>query len=159
MIPSIVKKFFKKLPHFPDGRINYSFSKEAAVLICFLKYKDEILLLKRSQKVRDYKGKWHGIGGYYDQLKPLKEMVKKEIKEELGINLNDISSFKIAKTYKFKDKKINKIWIVHPVLVELKNRPKIKLDWEHIKYQWIKPEELKKFDFVPNLDKFLKMLL
>jgi len=89
----------------------------------------------------------------------LEEIVKKEIKEELGIGSKNIYSFKIAKTYRFKDKKINKTWFVHPVLIELKNKPKIKLDWEHQKYQWIKPEELKKFDFVPNLDKPLKMLL
>jgi len=159
MIPKIVREFFKNLPHFPDGRINYTNSNKAAVLTCFLKYKDKILLLKRSQKVGDYKGKWHGIGGYYDELKPLEEIVKKEIKEELGIGSKNIRSFKIAKTYRFKDKKINKTWFVHPVLIELKNKPKIKLDWEHQKYQWIKPEELKKFDFVPNLDKLLKMLL
>ena len=159
MVPKIVKGLYKKLPHFKDGRINYIHSNVAAVLTCFLKSEDKILLLKRSNKVRNYKRKWHAIGGYYDELKSLDEMVKKEIEEEVGMVSENILSLKIGKTYKYKDKKINKTWIVHPVLIKLKNRPKIKLNWEHEKYQWIKPEELKKFDFVPNLDKILKRVL
>ncbi len=59
----------------------------------------------------------------------------------------------IGETYKFKDNKVNKTWIIHPVLAELKELPDIRLDWEHTEYKWIKPKELKKFDIVTNLEK------
>ena len=54
------------------------------------------------------------------------------------------------------DPKTKKIWIVHPAKVELKKNPIIKLDWEHTEYKWIKPENIKKFDIVYNLDESLK---
>ena len=48
---------------------------------------------------------------------------------------------------------------MHPVLVELKNKVEIMIDWEHTEYKWIKVDELKKFDTVTNLDKSLKAVL
>ena len=52
-----------------------------------------------------------------------------------------------------------KTWIVHPILVELKSLPQLKLDWEHTEHRWIKPEDINKFDIVPQIDKSLKRVL
>ncbi|MCK4453768.1 NUDIX domain-containing protein [Candidatus Parcubacteria bacterium] len=171
-ILNTIKEFYKKLPKFPDGRIDYSNADIAPVITVFVKYKDKILLLKRSDKVRTYQGKWNTVAGYLDELKPMREKALEEIQEELKINKNNILSFHIGETYRFKDNKVNKnlafgknfvsrfarnkTWIVHPVLVELKKLPRIKLDWEHTEYKWIKPKELKKFDIVTNLEKSFK---
>ena len=84
-ILDLLKKFSKKLPHFEDGRINYSDSNEAPVVTIFVKYKNEILLLKRSDKVRTYREKWNTIAGYLDEVKPLKEKVLEELREEIGV--------------------------------------------------------------------------
>jgi 8-oxo-dGTP pyrophosphatase MutT (NUDIX family) len=148
-----IEKFARKLPKFPDGRINYSNSDTAPVATIFIKYRDKILLLKRSDEVREYKGKWNVVAGYLDEFKPFHEKILEEINEETGINESNILSIQFGKQYEFTDEKINKTWIIHPVLVELRNEPKIKLDWEHTEYKWIKPEELKIFDIVPELDK------
>ena len=51
-ILAIIKEFANKLPKFPDGRIDYSSSDIAPVITVFVKHKDKILLLKRSDKVR-----------------------------------------------------------------------------------------------------------
>jgi isopentenyldiphosphate isomerase len=149
----------KKVKKFPDGRIDYSNSNIAPVITVFLRYKDEILLLKRSDKVRTYQGKWNTVAGYLDDLKPIREKILEEIQEELGIKKNDISSIQIGKIYKFTDTKIDKTWIVHPALAELKNKPDIKLDSEHTEYKWINPEKLKDFDTVPHLNKSLENAL
>lgn len=53
----IIKEFAKKLPKFPDGRIDYSNSDIAPVITVFVRYKDKILILKRSDKVRAYQRK------------------------------------------------------------------------------------------------------
>lgn len=154
-----VEEFSKKLPKFKDGRIDYSNSDTAPVITVFIKYKDKILLLKRSEKVLTYKGKWNTVAGYLDELKSIQEKIKEEIKEELRIEENIISSVFIGKSYQFKDEKINKTWIVCPVVVELKNEPEIKLDWEHTEYKWIKPEELDNFDTTPHLNQSLKRVI
>jgi isopentenyldiphosphate isomerase len=130
-ILKIIKEFSEKLPHFPDGRINYSNSDIAPVVTCFLKDKDKILLLKRSDKVRTYKGKWNTVAGYLDEPKTIREKALEK----------------------------HKTWITCPVLIELKNKPEIKLDWEHTEYKWINPEELISFDIVPKLDKSLRRVL
>ena len=154
-----IKEFSKRLPKFSDGRINYSKSKIAPVINVFVKFKDKVLILKRSNKVRVYQNKWNAVAGYLDELKPIQEKVLEEIKEELGVNKNNIFTIYFGQPYEFTDNKINKTWIVYPVLVEFQKEPEIKLDWEHTEYKWIKPEELKNFDIVPKLEESLKRIL
>ena len=151
-----LRELAKKLPKFPDGRIDYSNSDTALVITVFIKNKDKILLLKRSSKVSTYQGKWNTVAGYIDEPKPIREKIIEEIREELGIGEDNILSYNLGEKYEFKDQLLNKTWIVYTAVVELKNTPEIKLDWEHTKYKWIKPEEMKKFDTVPNLHKSLE---
>ena len=151
----LIEEFAKKLPKFADGRINYSDSDTAPVITVFLKYKEKILILKRSNKVSLYQGKWNTVAGYIDELKPIQEKINEEISQETGIKKEDISYHKIGKTYTFTDQLVDKTWIVIPAIVELKIKPKIKLDWEHTEYKWIKPEDLRKFDIVPKIDESL----
>ena len=156
-----IKEFSKKLPKFPDGRIDYSNSNIAPVISVFVKHEDRILLLKRSNKVRVYQDIWSAIAGYLDELKPITQKVLEEIQEELGIKTaeDNILSIKIGRPYEFEDNRIQKTWISHPVLIELKHKPQIKLDWEHVDYKWIKPEELKNFDTPPKLGESLKRVM
>ncbi len=155
----ILNKFFQDLPKFSDGRIDYSNSNEAPVLTCFVKYGNKLLLLKRSDKVRVYQGLWNSVAGYLDEKRSLKEKVLEELYEELKINTHLIRKMKIGKAYELIDQKAQKTWIIFPVLVELKQKPKIKLDWEHTSYKWIKIDDLKKFKVVPGLDKTLAQVL
>jgi 8-oxo-dGTP pyrophosphatase MutT (NUDIX family) len=155
-ILNIIKEFSEKLPKFSDGRIDYSNSNIAPVIIIFIKYKNEILLLKRSDKVRTYQGKWNTVAGYLDGIKPIQEKALEEIQEETKINQENILSIQIRKFYEFNDREINKTWIIVPVLAELKNKCEIKLDWEHLEYKWIDPKELKNFNVVSNLEESFK---
>lgn len=154
----IISEFAEKLPHFPDGRIDYSNSKEAPVLNCFVEFNGKLLLLKRSDKVGAYKGKWNSIGGYLDDSKSLDQKVKEELSEELNIEDDDIANIKIGSAYKFHDQAIDKIWHIFPVLAELKTKPKIKLDWEHTDFVWIDIDEIKNYDTVPKLLEVLEHL-
>lgn len=99
------------------------------------------------------------MAGYLDELKSPREKVLEEIKEELGIGQNNILSIVFGKPHQFTNDEVNKTWIVHPFLVELKQKPNIKLEWEHTDYRWIKPGELKNFDIVPKLDESLNRVL
>jgi isopentenyldiphosphate isomerase len=84
-----------------------------------------------------------------------------EIKEELGVTLNeqDILSVKIADPFEFKDNTANKTWLTCNILIELKQKPKIKLDWEHTDYKWVKLGDIKKFNTIPSFEQSLKRVL
>jgi len=45
------------------------------------------------------------------------------------------------------------------VLVTLKEKPEIKLNWEHTEYKWIKAAEINNFDIDVELDKTLERAL
>ena len=158
-INKLLKEFSGKLPRFPDGRIDYTNSDRAPVLSCFVEYDGLILLLKRSDKVLAYHGKWNSVAGFIDKPMPLYDLALIELKEELGIYKKIIKGFKTGKPYNLQDKSIGKTWIVHPMLAELTSMPKIKLDWEHTDYKWIDPKDIKKYDIIPKLDKALKSVL
>ncbi len=154
-----LREFATKLPKDSDGKIDYSNSHAIPTVTAFVRYKDKILLLKRSNKVRTYRGKWCPVSGYLDELKPIRKKALEEVQEELGIPENSISSIHIGKPYEFTDADLGITWIDHPAILELENKPDIELDWEHTEYKWIEPDELKNFDTVPKLEKTLENAL
>ena len=154
-----IKEYAEKLPKFSDGRINYSKSDTAPVLTIFIKYKDKILLLKRSNKVSLYQRKWNTVAGYLDEIRPIHEKILEEIREEIGVEEENILSYNYGEPYNYTDTEVNKTWIVHPVLVKLKHKPNIKLDWEHTEFKWIKPQEIRNFDIVVKVDESLRRVL
>lgn len=139
-------------------RIDYRKRKIAPVITAFVKYKNKILLLKRSNKVGTYRGRWNVVAGFLDDKKRVREKAMEEISEEVGLRKNDVEFVRAGIPFKVKDKKINKIWVVHPILFESKTN-KIKLDWEHTNYRWIFPNQLKRYKITPRLDESLRRVL
>ncbi len=139
-IPDVVKKCYEKLPHFSDGRVDYSAADVSPTLISFLKCGNEILILKRSEKVGTYRNRWSVIAGYLDELKPVGEKVKEEVKEETGVEDEKISSIELGDSFRFEGEKTT--WVPHPALVEVEDKPEIDLNWEHTDYKWVKKDEI-----------------
>jgi isopentenyldiphosphate isomerase len=156
---TLIDRLSKTLPKRKDGRIDFTKAKTAPVVTIYVQYKDRILLLKRSQDVLTYKGKWNTVAGYLDQKRPIREKIFEELNEELGIIEKDIQSYHIGQSYSFVDSSIDREWIVFPVLVKLSNISSIRLDWEHTDYTWILPVEIDNFDTVPNAKKSLQSAL
>lgn len=149
----IINSFSKKLPHFPDGRIDYTESNEAPVVTCFIMQENKLLIMKRSKKVLNYNGKWNVVAGFLDDpRKKLENIVYDELREETNIGEENVESINIAKNYTYFDKEIDKTWIIFPVLVKIKDKNKIKIDWEHLESKWIDPNDLTKFNVVSGLD-------
>jgi len=158
-LQKLLQDFSEKLPHFDNGRIDYSQSNTAPVITIFVTYKNKFLLLKRSAIVRTYKEKWNTVAGYLDDPhQTLFEKILEELKEELTITKEQISSYSFGKTYRFTDQNNNKTWIVHPTLVTLSKKPDIKLNDEHTTYTWITEDQIDKYDTVPNLKKSMKQV-
>lgn len=162
-ITEIIKGFSEKLPRFSDGRIDYSTSDSAPVIIIFVKVGEEILILRRSEKVFAYRGQWSANAGFLDDERPIEEKVADELVDEIGITRDHLQrliiEIKIHEYYEFKDGKTGKTWIKVPVLVELREKPEIHLDWEHDDYRWVRSEEMTNFDTVIDLEHTLKCAL
>ena len=150
-VPELLTGFWNNLPRRDDGRIDYSKSAEALVVTVVVEHEGDILLLKRSDKVSAYKGKWNVIAGYYDELKSIQEKALEEIQEETDISAKDIFEIRLGEPFEFDDTEIGKKWIVVPCFAPLRKKPEITIDYEHTEYKWIKFSELKDYDTVPNL--------
>jgi len=118
------------------------------VVTCFVECEGKILLLKRSEKVGTYQGKWGAVAGYIEEGETPREAAEKEIREETGIQ--DFELMAEGEPYEFKDEELGIIWVIHPFRFRVRNR-EVKIDWEHVAARWITPEEMKSLDTVPHL--------
>ncbi len=155
-----ILKESKKLPRFEDGRIDYSKADKAPVLIVFIQDPEgKILLLRRSEKVMAYRGMWSSLAGFIDEDKPIKEKVLEELSEELEIKREMIEEMVMGENYEYHDVKKKRTWWRFPVLVKLKLRPEIKLDWEHTELKWVKLGEVSKYEMPPGTEESLMRLI
>ncbi len=123
--------------------------KEKHVVTCFLESDGKILLLRRSSEVGSYRGKWAGVSGYVEL--PPEEQALIEIHEEVNLDSDDVQLLKKGEPLVIDDEGLNTRWVVHPFLFHVVNPNKVKIDWEHREYTWIKPVDLDTYDTVPGL--------
>lgn len=122
---------------------------EKRVVTCFLESDGDILILRRSRQVGSYQGRWAGVSGYVE--KTADEQAFTEIKEETSLGDEDLKLIKRGEPLSVEDKKLGVTWVVHPYLFHIKDRNKIKIDWEHKETRWIKPEDIDNYQTVPKL--------
>ena len=119
------------------------------VVTCFLEDEGKILIARRSSKVGTYQGRWAGISGYMEE-DPYRTALN-ELKEEVSLTKNDVELVRTGDVLEVQDERLNTLWRVHPYLFKCKYPEKIKLDWEHKEYRWIRPEEISNYETVPKL--------
>ena len=129
------------------------------IVTSFLKNSDNILLLRRSEKVKSMKNLWAGISGIIEvDEEPIKR-AQIEINEEVGIKESDITLVKEGDMILIESPQYaNHQWEVYPFLFSCTKR-EIKLNWENSDSKWINMNELNNFRTVPSLDKVLSRLL
>ena len=123
------------------------------VVTCFLESDGEILILHRSGQVGSYQGRWAGVSGYIETTAD--EQALTEIEEETSLSGEDLKLIKRGRPLVVKDDKLGIKWVVHPYLFHIKDRSKIKIDWEHKELRWIKPRDIDNFETVPRLKEVL----
>ena len=133
--------------------------RSTKIVTSFIKNKNKLLILKRSDKVRSMKGLWSGVSGLIEKEEVPINRAKIEIFEEVGIIEDKITLVKAIEKIKISSPQYeNHEWIVFPFLFETK-QTEIKLNWENSEYKWINDNELKNYETVPSLDKILFNLL
>jgi len=130
-------------------------SQPTHVVTCFLlrrdRGKDELLLVRRSQKVRTYRGAWAGVSGYLEPgVTPLQQAYT-EIREEVALPFDAVQLLREGEPLAVSDAARSLSWVVHPFLFALPQPDRIQTDWEATEHQWVTPAELAQLQTVPML--------
>ncbi|MFC4448815.1 NUDIX domain-containing protein [Halorussus aquaticus] len=135
------------------------------VVTCFLRNRGEVLLLRRSEAVGSYPGKWGGVAGHAEghpdaggrtaSSEPSSAdaredaAAREEIEEETGL-LDACTLAREGVTFEFTDEDLDTKWVVHPYLFDCERRD-AETDWETDEFEWVHPTEILRRDAVPNL--------
>jgi ADP-ribose pyrophosphatase YjhB (NUDIX family) len=127
--------------------------REAKVVTCFLLQPasdgDRILLLRRSERVSTYRGRWAGVSGYLEG-EPLAQAYR-EIAEETGLGPEDVRLLRQGEALEVVDREEDIRWLVYPFLFEVLAPQRLHFDWEHQEARWVSPQALGEFETVPAL--------
>jgi len=110
-----------------------------------------ILIVRRSQRVGSYNARWGGISGFVEEGVTPDEQAFTEIREETGLQREQIRMLRRGAVVEVEDPAIGRHWYVHPFLFEVLTPDAINLDWEATEKHWIEPAELQNYETVPKL--------
>ena len=118
---------------------------------------DAILVLRRANYMKNFKGMYGFPGGSIDQKdKDSKEAAIRELKEETGIELTFNEEHKCKKfdTITNKDGSISEYYIT-----TLETLPEIKLSREHVGYEWFNEKSTKNYKWMPDVFQIIQKIL
>ena len=130
--------------------------RETHVVSCFLLRKDmdspRLLIVQRSSRVGSYNARWAGISGFIEAGVTPEEQAFTEIREETGLQGQQVHMLKRGKVIEYQDASIGRHWYIHPFLFEVSAPDAIALDWEAEKMRWIAPSDIHTFQTVLKLE-------
>lgn len=112
---------------------------------------DRILLVKRSDRVRTYRGAWAAISGYLEPGVCALEQAYTELREEASLDRAEVELVRQGEPIAVNDADTGLNWIVHPFLFRMRRLDTIVTDWEATESQWISPGQLAHLPTVPML--------
>lgn len=124
--------------------------EEVRVVTALLEREDgRILLLERSEKVGSFRGRWAGVSGYLEDPTPL-DQVYREIREEVGLGREALRLAVEGAPVLARDG--GRVFVVYPYRFRTLSG-EIRLDWEHVRAEWVEPSEIRRRPTVPKLDR------
>jgi translation initiation factor 2B subunit (eIF-2B alpha/beta/delta family)/ADP-ribose pyrophosphatase YjhB (NUDIX family) len=120
------------------------------VVTSFLQQGPLILLLRRSNQVGTYQGKWAAVSGFLEENESPIERAKTEINEEVGLTSADIRLVRTGEPLRVYDPENDTVWIVNPFLFNA-CQSTIRVDRETSQHKWVDPDELANYETVPRL--------
>ena len=113
------------------------------VVTCFLMRLEpgtpRILIVQRSARVGSYQGQWAGISGFVEANTTPDEQAYTEIREETGLQRDQVRMLKRGAIVEHLDPSIGRHWYIHPFLFEALTPEAIATDWEAHALRWISP--------------------
>ncbi len=110
---------------------------------------EELLILRRSQRVGTYRGRWAGVSGFVEA--PPDEQAYIELREEVHLEPEHVILLRKGEPLTFTDAQLDREWTVHPYLFLVTDPARIQTDWEATETRWIAPHELEYYETVPML--------
>lgn len=120
---------------------------EVAVVTCFLRNRGEILLLRRSEEVGSYTGRWGGVAGHAEGNPDA--AARQEIREETGIE-DAVSLVRAGDPFPVEDAERGTRWIVYPYLFDCESRS-VTPNEETDTFAWVPAPDLLRRTTVPEL--------
>jgi ribose 1,5-bisphosphate isomerase len=123
--------------------------EETHVVTCFLRSGVEVLLLRRSDAVGSYAGRWGGVAGHAEGDPDAAARV--EIREETGVDPATLTLVRRGDPLAVTDEDLGTRWVVHPYLFDCPDRPSVETDWESATHKWVQPSAILDRETVPDL--------
>ena len=117
----------------------------------FIRYNDKILILRESGNYQDgtNEGYFDIPGGRVEPGQKFDESLRREIKEETGLNIAIGNPFFVNE---WRPQKNGEQWQIIGIFFECDaDTEKINLSKDHDKFEWINPKEYKNFNLIKNL--------
>jgi len=128
------------------GTVELPGVRATPVVSAVLRNRGRILIVRRSQKVGSFRGRWSAISGHLEGREDPKARAMREVREETGLrglSLRARGSPVLARGD-------STMYVVHPFLFDVTSR-RVRLDWENVEHRWVHPKELDRFQTVPRL--------
>jgi 8-oxo-dGTP pyrophosphatase MutT (NUDIX family) len=132
--------------------------KRARIVTSFLEHGGKILILKRSDSVRTYRGKWAGVSGSIEADESPLQAAVREICEETGLGSGMLTPAGQGVRLEVVDGGLGVKWEIHAFLFTV-DSPAITIEGEHTEFKWIDPSEIDGYDAVPELARSLRLVL
>ncbi len=133
-----------------NGTFTIAGVEEVPVVTALLERDDgRILLLERSEKVGSYRHLWAGISGYLEEPTAL-DQAYREIREEVGVDASALQLAAQGAPILARDD--HRVFVVHPFRFRV-GPTDLRLDWEHVRAEWVDPAEIRRRPTVPKLDR------
>jgi predicted aconitase with swiveling domain/8-oxo-dGTP pyrophosphatase MutT (NUDIX family) len=136
------------------GTVDLPEVEEKPVVSAFLRNRGRFLVVRRSDRVGSFQGRWSAISGYVEGKEEPRARAAQEIREETSMKGARFRAAAEAVITRHE----NTAFVVHPFLFDAPTR-RVRLDWENVEYRWIAPRELNDLDTVPRLDVVLERIL
>ncbi|MDQ8702521.1 NUDIX domain-containing protein [Streptomyces sp. LHD-70] len=119
-------------------------ARPGIVVAVVLTWRGRIGLFKRSRDVGHDAGHWHCITGHLDNGDSAHAQALLELFEETGIPAAELTDFRPGPVLELPDAR-GHCWRVHTFRAGTTRR-KLRLNWEHDAYRWVRPQDVPRFD-------------
>ncbi len=131
---------------------DYLLKRASRVVNVFIRNHGEYLIVKRSNQVGYYRGRWAIVSGHLVRGTSVLAQAYHEAREEAGLRRSDLKLIRVGPTVKRIDADIGKTWLITSVLMESSTR-RVCLDWEHTAHKWVAIQRFPFKQSYPGIEK------
>ena len=112
------------------------------------------LVLRRANYMKNFRGMWGVVGGSIENKETVEDAAYRELKEETGINKNQVDKLWEFAEIKHQNGNNTEVWVAN--LKDNFDTDSVKISGEHSQYKWITEiDQLSKGTWMPNLKEVL----